>query len=127
MSRPRVLVVEDERVVSFLLTRTLEAAGYAVTASADGLDALEVGLKEDFDLVLLDQRLPGLLGLEVLQRWKAAGREFPVIMVSGITVEADVISALEVGAVDYVSKPFTMQEVTDRVKVRLGGTTTAGR
>jgi two-component system OmpR family response regulator len=127
MSRPRVLVVEDERVVSFLLTRTLEAAGYAVTASADGLDALEVGLKEDFDLVLLDQRLPGLLGLEVLQRWKAAGREFPVIMVSGITVEADVISALEVGAVDYVSKPFTMQEVTDRVRARLGGTTTAGR
>lgn len=121
MSRPRVLVVEDERVVSFLLTRTLEAAGYAVTASADGLDALEVGLKEDFDLVLLDQRLPGLLGLEVLQRWKAAGREFPVIMVSGITGEADVISALEVGAVDYIRKPFSIQEVVARVKVRLRG------
>ena len=116
-----MLVVEDERVISFLFTRTLEAAGYAVTASADGLEALEIGLREDFDLVLLDQRLPGLLGLEVLQRWKAAGRRFPVIMVSGMNGEDDVTSALEVGAVDYIRKPFTMQEVTDRVKVRLGG------
>lgn len=121
MSRPRVLVVEDERVVSFLLTRTLEAAGYSVTACADGLDALEIGLNQDFDLVLLDQRMPGLLGLEVLQRWKAAAREFPVIMVSGITGEADVIRALEVGAVDYIRKPFSIQEVLARVKVRLRG------
>ncbi|MDH5372087.1 MAG: response regulator transcription factor [Acidimicrobiia bacterium] len=121
MSRPRVLVVEDERIVSFLLTRTLEAAGYSVTAVDDGLDALEVGMTEDFDLVLLDQRMPGLLGLEVLQRWKAAGRPFPVIMVSGITGEADVIQALEVGAVDYIRKPFSVQEVVARVKVRLLG------
>ncbi|MDF1596764.1 MAG: response regulator transcription factor [Acidimicrobiia bacterium] len=119
MDRPRILVVEDERVVAFLLTRTLEAAGYSVTPCADGLDALEIGLKEDFDLVLLDQRMPGLLGLEVLQRWNAAGRSFPVIMVSGITGEADVIQALELGAVDYIRKPFSVQEVIARVKVRL--------
>ena len=117
--RPKVLVVEDERVVSFLLTRTLEAAGYAVTGVGDGLDALEIGLSEQFDLVLLDQRMPGLLGLEVLQRWKAAGRDFPVIMVSGITGEADVITALELGAVDYIRKPFSVQEVIARVKVRI--------
>lgn len=117
--RPKVLVVEDERVVSFLLTRTLEAAGYSVTAVGDGLDALEIGLSQQFDLVLLDQRLPGLLGLEVLQRWKAAGRDFPVIMVSGITGEADVITALELGAVDYIRKPFSIQEVIARVKVRI--------
>jgi DNA-binding response OmpR family regulator len=117
--RPKVLVVEDERVVSFLLTRTLEAAGYSVTAVGDGLDALEIGLSEQFDLVLLDQRMPGLLGLEVLQRWKAAGRDFPVIMVSGITGEADVITALELGAVDYIRKPFSIQEVIARVKVRI--------
>lgn len=117
--RPKVLVVEDERVVSFLLTRTLEAAGYSVTAVGDGLDALELGLSEQFDLVLLDQRMPGLLGLEVLQRWKAAGRDFPVIMVSGITGEADVITALELGAVDYIRKPFSIQEVIARVKVRI--------
>lgn len=117
--RPKVLVVEDERVVSFLLTRTLEAAGYAVTGVGDGLDALEIGLSEQFDLVLLDQRMPGLLGLEVLQRWKAAGRDFPVIMVSGITGEADVITALDLGAVDYIRKPFSIQEVIARVKVRI--------
>lgn len=117
--RPKVLVVEDERVVSFLLTRTLEAAGYSVTAVGDGLDALEIGLSEQFDLVLLDQRMPGLLGLEVLQRWKAAGRDFPVIMVSGITGEADVITALDLGAVDYIRKPFSIQEVIARVKVRI--------
>ena len=121
MSQPRVLVVEDERVVSFLLKRTLEAAGYAVTASADGLEALDVGLREDFDLVLLDQRLPGLTGMEILQHWKAAGRQFPVIMVSGMTCEADVLSAVEVGAVDYIRKPFSIQEVVSRVDVRLHG------
>jgi DNA-binding response OmpR family regulator len=114
-----VLVVEDERVVSFLLTRTLEAAGYSVTAVADGIDALDHGLREQYDLVLLDQRLPGLLGLEILQQWKAAGRTFPVIMVSGITGEADVIKALELGAVDYIRKPFSIQEVIARVKVRI--------
>ena len=121
MSRPTILVVEDERVVSFLLTRTLEASGYSVTTSSDGLDALQVGLDTNFDLVLLDQRLPGLLGLEILQRWIAAGREFPVIMVSGITGEEDVIRALELGAVDYIRKPFSIQEVLARVKIRLRG------
>ena len=121
MSRPEILVVEDERVVSFLLTRTLEASGYSVTTSSDGLDALQVGLDTNFDLVLLDQRLPGLLGLEILQRWIAAGREFPVIMVSGITGEEDVIRALELGAVDYIRKPFSIQEVLARVKIRLRG------
>lgn len=119
MDRPNILVVEDERVVSFLLTRSLEAAGYSVTPSDDGLDALQLGLDNDYDLVLLDQRLPGLLGLEILQRWIAAGRTFPVIMVSGIVGEADVIQALELGAVDYVRKPFSVQEVLARVKVRI--------
>ena len=121
MSRPTILVVEDERVVSFLLTRTLEASGYSVTTSSDGLDALQVGLDTNFDLVLLDQRLPGLLGLEILQRWIEAGRQFPVIMVSGITGEEDVIRALELGAVDYIRKPFSVQEVLARVKIRLRG------
>jgi DNA-binding response OmpR family regulator len=124
MGRPSILVVEDERVVSFLLTRTLEAAGYAVTTSADGLEALELGLNNTYDLVLLDQRLPGLLGLEILQRWNAAGRASPVIMVSGITGEADVIQALDLGAVDYIRKPFSVQEVLARTKVRLRGAPT---
>ena len=119
MSKPRILVVEDERVVSFLLTRSLEASGYSVVASADGLEALELGMRESFDLVLLDQRLPGLLGLEILQRWQAANRSFPVIMVSAITGEDDVIKALDMGAVDYVRKPFSVQEVLARIKIRL--------
>lgn len=119
MDRPSVLVVEDERVVSFLLSRTLEASGYSVTTSADGLEALELGLTNRYDLVLLDQRLPGLLGLEILQRWHAAERDFPVIMVSGVSGEADVITALELGAVDYIRKPFSIQELVARVKIRL--------
>lgn len=114
-----MLVVEDERVVSFLLSRTLEASGFSVTTSADGLEALELGLANRFDLVLLDQRLPGLLGLEILQRWHAADRDFPVIMVSGVSGEADVITALELGAVDYIRKPFSIQELVARVKIRL--------
>lgn len=119
MNRPQVLVAEDDRVVSLLIARSLEGVGAQITTVYDGLDALEVGLTNDFNLVLLDQVMPGLLGVEVLQRWIDDGKHMPVIMVSALTAEEDIVRCLELGAVDFIRKPFSVRELLARVKVHL--------
>jgi DNA-binding response OmpR family regulator len=119
VSRPHVLVAEDDRVVSLLIARSLEGVGAQITTVYDGVEALEVGLTTDFNLVLLDQVMPGLLGVEVLQRWIDDGRNMPVIMVSALTAEEDIVRCLELGAVDFIRKPFSVRELLARVKVHL--------
>ena len=119
MSRPQVLVAEDDRVVSLLIARSLEGVGAEITTVYDGLEAFEVGIANDFNLVLLDQVMPGLLGVEVLQRWLDDGKDMPVIMVSALTAEEDIVRCLELGAVDFIRKPFSVRELLARVKVHL--------
>ena len=119
MSKPRILVVDDERAVAFLLTRSLESAGCVVTSVSDGLEAYELAISQPFDVILIDHLLPGLLGQEVLQRLIQAGITVPVIMVSGVTNEEDIVRSLEAGAVDYIRKPFSVREVIARVKVQI--------
>jgi len=116
VSRPQVLVAEDDRVVSLLIARSLEGVGAQTTTVYDGLEAFEVGLTTDFNLVLLDQVMPGLLGVEVLQRWIDDGKDMPVIMVSALTAEEDIVRCLELGAVDFIRKPFSVRELVARVK-----------
>ncbi len=119
MTGKRVLVVDDERTVSTLVTRAVESLGCEVVQSFDGYEACDLGLQEDFDLALVDMFLPGLLGIEVLTRWQAGGRTFPVIMVSGSNAEDDIVQCLELGACDYITKPFRIRELLARVKVQL--------
>lgn len=119
MSRPHVLVAEDDRVVSLLIARSLEGVGAQITTVYDGLEAYEVGSTADFNLVLLDQVMPGLLGVEVLQRWIDDGKNMPVIMVSALTAEEDIVRCLELGAVDFIRKPFSVRELLARVNVHL--------
>jgi DNA-binding response OmpR family regulator len=119
MRPPRILVAEDDRVVSTLVCRSLEASGAEVIAAYDGLDAFEAGKEHDFDIALLDQVMPGLLGAEVLQRWSEEGVRLPVIMISGLTDQEDIVACLELGAVDFVRKPFNVREVLARVGVQL--------
>lgn len=119
MSRASVLLAEDDRVVSMLVSRSLEAAGARVTAVYDGVDAYEMGKSGEFDIALLDQVMPGLLGAEVLQRWTSEGLALPTIMISGLTDEEDVVSCLDLGAVDFIRKPFNVREVIARVRVQL--------
>ncbi len=106
-------------MVSLLIARSLEGIGAQITTVYDGAEALEVGLSDDFHLVLLDQVMPGLLGVEVLQRWIDEGRQMPVIMVSALTAEEDIVRCLELGAVDFIRKPFSVRELLARVKVHL--------
>ncbi len=119
MASKRVLVVDDERTVSTLVTRAVESLGCEVVQSFDGYEAYDLGMREDFDLALVDMFLPGLLGIEVLNRWQTAARPFPVIMVSGSNAEDDIVQSLELGASDYITKPFRIRELLARVKVQL--------
>ena len=121
MNKPKVLVVDDERPVSFLLSRALSAAGCDVTVVDDGMDAYMLARDGSFDIILLDHLIPGLLGTEVLQRLKDENVATPVILVSGVTGEDAVVRGLQLGAVDYIRKPFSVPELVARVQVHLRG------
>jgi DNA-binding response OmpR family regulator len=126
---PRVLVVEDDSTVSEVVTRYLEREGFVVESAYDGQTALERALAEPPELVVLDLMIPGPDGFEVLRRLRAdAPAPVPVIILTARGEEADCVSGLEVGADDYVTKPFSPRELTARVKAvlrRAGSPTTA--
>lgn len=113
----RVLVVDDEEDVISLLRSNLERAGYAVHSAIDGPSALDCA-REHPDLILLDVMLPGLTGLEVLRRLKNENTTavIPVILLTARAAEGDRISGLELGADDYVAKPFSPRELLLRIQ-----------
>jgi DNA-binding response OmpR family regulator len=115
---PRVLIVEDDPNVSEVVSRYLEREGYLVEAVADGAAGLERALADLPDLVVLDLMLPGVGGLEVCRRLRAVA-PVPVIMLTARSEEVDRIAGLELGADDYVAKPFSPRELTARVKAVL--------
>ncbi len=120
---PRVLVVEDDLTVSEVVSRYLEREGFEVEAVYDGAVALERALADPPELVVLDLMIPSLDGFEVCRRLRAAA-PVPVIMLTARGEESDRIVGLELGADDYVSKPFSPRELTARVKAvlrRAGG------
>lgn len=116
--RPRVLVVEDDRNVADVVVRYLEREGFDAVRVGDGYEALTRAEAEPPDIVVLDLMLPGLDGLEVCRRLRAS-TPVPVIMLTARGEEDDRIAGFEVGADDYVSKPFSPRELTARVKAVL--------
>jgi len=122
----RILVADDAPTVTLLLTRALEAAGYEVTVVHDGIAAHEAGVTGDFDLALLDHLMPGMLGAEVLQRWNQDGVAFRTIVLSGMDDDDLVIQLLELGAVDFIRKPFNIKELLVRVRLNLPASHAAG-
>lgn len=112
----RCLVVEDDPDIRLDLERTLQAAGFSVDAVADGEQAWYQGDVEDYDAAILDLGLPRLDGLSVLRRWRAAGRIFPVIVLSARSDWTEKVEGIEAGADDYLSKPFQMGELVARVR-----------
>ena len=114
----RNLLVEDEPELARAITRELKAEGYRVEHAADGLAALDAHAGSDPDLVILDWMLPGLDGLEVLRRIRQASAT-PVLMLTARGEEMDRVIGLEVGADDYLTKPFSMRELIARVRALL--------
>jgi DNA-binding response OmpR family regulator len=114
----RILLVDDEQPVQKLLTYPLEKEGYEVVQAHDGQQALTAFDEQQFDLVVLDIMLPRIDGLEVCKRLRAKSR-VPIIMLTAKTEEIDKVLGLELGADDYITKPFSMREFRSRVRAAL--------
>jgi DNA-binding response OmpR family regulator len=114
-----VLVVEDEEQMRAMLEDNLQFDGYRVTAVRSGEDALGELERQSFALVLLDVRLPGMSGFEVCRQLRNRGTRVPVIMLTARTSEVDRVAGLDVGADDYVTKPFSVRELLARVRAQV--------
>ncbi len=114
-----ILVVDDEPPIRKLLRVGLSTQGYAVSEAPNAKAAMELMQTESPDLVLLDLGLPGMSGLELLGKWRNDGLDIPVVILSSRTDEAGIVAALELGADDYVTKPFGMNELAARIRVAL--------
>ena len=114
-----ILVVEDEHAVARGIQYALQQEGYEVALARSGEEGLEIATRSAPDLVLLDVRLPGLDGFEVLRRLRAAGTKSPVLMLTARDEEVDKVIGLELGADDYLTKPFGLRELLSRIKALL--------
>ena len=120
-SRGRILLIDDEQGILNFVSRGLRAEGYAVDIAADGAAGLDAALRHSFELVVLDLLMPGLPGLEVLARLIEQNPGQPVIILSALTDTLSKVNSFELGADDYLAKPFSFEELLARVRARLRG------
>jgi DNA-binding response OmpR family regulator len=112
----RILVVEDEPRMADLLRQGLAEDGHAVTCAHNGPDGLGIAEHGEFDLLLLDVMLPGLSGLEIARRLRAAADRTPILMLTARDADADIVQGLNLGADDYLTKPFSFDVLLARVR-----------
>ena len=115
----RILLIEDEKKIAAGLARGLEHAGYVVDIAHDGEDGWFRGDSEPFDAAILDLGLPAIDGVGVLRRWRAAGREFPVIILTAREGWRNKVDGIDAGADDYLTKPFRIEELLARLRAVL--------
>ena len=114
-----VLIVEDEKSIADIIRINLEREGYASLTAYDGEAGLAMALEHNPDLILLDVMLPKLLGFDVCARLREKGSSVPVIILTAREEEEDKVRGLELGADDYITKPFSMRELMARVKANI--------
>ncbi len=119
MPAKNILLAEDQTDIRDLIAMNLRGAGYEVNAVADGLAALASQAETASDLLILDLMMPGLDGLEVCKTLRARGRATPILMLTAKSTELDRVLGLELGADDYLTKPFSLAELLARVKALL--------
>ena len=119
MSAPRILIIEDEPDLLRGLALNLKAEGYGVLTASRGDAGIEQALRDRPELVLLDIMLPGMNGLDVCRELRRKGFEAPIIMLTAKAEEVDRVVGLEIGADDYVTKPFGIRELLARIRARL--------
>lgn len=112
----RLLLVEDERELSDMLTRLLAEEGYVVDVAVDGQRGLHYGLTRAYDVVVLDRGLPAIEGLDLLARWRSRGMTAPVLVLSALGNPTDRVAGLDAGAEDYLAKPFHLEELFARLR-----------
>jgi two-component system response regulator MprA len=117
--KAHILIVDDDPRIINLLRRVLAYEGYSVSIAGNGSEALDRALERPPDLVVLDIMLPGIDGLEVTRRMRAAGDNVPILMLTARDAVSDRVQGLEIGADDYLVKPFAPEELVARVKALL--------
>jgi len=124
----RILIAEDEPRLSSFLEKGLRAAGYTTTVCEDGVRAAALAVDDEFDLLILDIGLPGQDGFAVLRALRARGSQLPVLVLTARDEISDTVTGLDLGADDYMTKPFVFEELLARVRARLrtGGGGDAG-
>ena len=114
----KVLIVEDEDAIAEIERDYLELSGFDVTLASDGKEGLDIALKEDFDIIILDIMLPGMDGFDICKEIRKE-KDIPIIMVSAKKEDIDKIRGLGIGADEYMTKPFSPSELVARVKAHL--------
>ena len=115
----RVLVVEDDPIIRQTVTYALKRAGFETLASGDGLEGLDLATKEHPELIVLDLMLPGIDGYRFAEEVRRTNSEVAIIMVTALDGERDTVRGLDAGADDYLTKPFSMEELLARVRANL--------
>ena len=115
----KILVVEDEKKVAGFIKRGLEEDNYEVIVTHDGADGFKQALENDFSLIVLDVMLPKMDGLMIVKELRAAGKRTPVLMLTARDTTDDIVSGLEAGSDDYLTKPFAFAELLARVRALL--------
>src|SRR5262245_58593241 len=118
-SMPRLLIVEDEPSIALAIEDDLRREGYETELAVDGETAERRAMSREFDLILLDVMLPRQDGFEVCRRVRQAGLDTPIVLLTARTQEAEKVQGLEVGADDYVTKPYSARELRARIKAHL--------
>ncbi|MCY7784654.1 two-component system response regulator YkoG [Bacillus sp. FSL H8-0515] len=119
MEKGNILIVEDEEKIARVLQLELEYEGYSVTIKHNGTEGLNAAAEGGYSLVLLDVMLPGLSGLEVLRRLRKTDQQTPVILLTARDSIPDKVTGLDIGANDYVTKPFEIEELLARIRAAL--------
>ena len=121
----KILVVDDEVKILKMVSDYLEAVGFEVTGAPDGITALKKFREVEFDLIVLDFMLPGIDGIDVIRRIREES-EIPIVMLTARAEETDKLMGLEIGADDYIVKPFSMKELAARIRAVLRRTGKGG-
>lgn len=116
---PRILIVEDEADIAHALRDDLQLEGYEVEVARDGHSAVSMGMAQAWDLILLDVMLPGRDGFEVCRELRRAGAGAPIVFLTARTHEAEKVLGLDLGAADFITKPFSPRELRARIRARL--------
>ncbi len=115
----RILIAEDEPRIAAFLEKKLRENGFTTTIAEDGYEALNLVRHEQYNLLILDLGLPGIEGTEVLEELRGQGEEIPIIILTARDEVSDKVSGLEGGANDYVTKPFSFEELLARIRLQL--------
>ncbi|MBS4178475.1 response regulator transcription factor [Lederbergia citrea] len=119
MDQLKILIIEDEEKIARVLELELTYEGYVIGKAMDGLDGLRMFREQEWNLILLDIMLPGLSGIELLRRIRSSNSSIPVILLTAKDSVEDKVSGLDLGANDYITKPFQIEELLARVRTSL--------